>query len=110
MDYSLRNGDGVIFVSSVQNYAMYFSISKRLGLNIEPQINSGNLTYIDCFTGASDWIADEIPYTEEASNLWNPLPPKATRIEFREGKEDAAIKEIFEAIETELIKKKGNYQ
>lgn len=108
LDHYLRNQNGIVLVSTNQNYATYSSISKRLGLNIESQISSGNLTFLDCFTGNSDWITEEIPYTEEASNLWSFLPFKANRLTFKEGEEDITLKEMFDLIKSELANKKGN--
>ena len=108
LDFYLREGNGVILVSSSQNYASYLSISKRLGLNIESNLNNENLTFIDCFTGSSDWFTEEIPFTEETGNLWSAMPMKAKQLNFKEGSEDTNIKEILEMVQNIIPTMKGN--
>jgi len=70
----------VIFVGAQNNYAHYLQISKRLGSNIEPFINNGVLVYIDLFNALNDWIAQDIPYTEETTSFWTQLPGKAIKL------------------------------
>jgi hypothetical protein len=46
-------------------------LSKKLGCGINKYLTKGQLKYIDTFSDAGlDWLEDELPFTEETSNLW----------------------------------------
>jgi len=65
------------------------------------------LTYIDLFTSQNDWIAEDIPYTEETSQLWTPLPSKAVKLG-PVASVSELLPQVYKNIEECLAKKKGN--
>jgi Uncharacterized conserved protein (DUF2348). len=107
IDFYLKNTDGVVFVGVQQNYAHYFSLSKRLGNNIEPHISSGNLTYIDFFNGLTDWIPEDLPLTEETTIFWNPLPTKALSMKITVNNATEVLEKLYQKIVESISKKNG---
>ncbi len=107
IDFYLKNGDGVVFVGLQQNYAHYFSLSKRLGNNIEPHISSENLTYIDFFNGLTDWIPEDLPLTEETTIFWNPLPSKAISMKITPENSAQILEKLYKTIVDKMAKKNG---
>lgn len=108
LDYYLKNNDGVIFVALQQNYAHYYSISKRIGNSLDPHLKSELLTYIDFFNSLTDWVPEDLPLTEEATIFWNPLPPKVIKMKIEDNEGEALMNKLYDTIVKELEKKKGD--
>ena len=107
LDFYLKNNDSAIFVGLQQNYAHYYSISKRMGNSLDPHIKSESLTYIDFFTSLTDWVPEDLPLTEEGTIFWNPLPPKAIKMKIESDQGEALMNSLYETIVSNLEKKKG---
>lgn len=103
----MKNNDGLIFIGLQQNYADYYTISKRIGNSLDPHIKSEALTYIDFFSSLTDWVPEDLPLTEESTIFWNPLPPKAIKMKIEENGGEELMKNLYETIVKNLEKKQG---
>ena len=107
IDFYVKNNDSVVFVGLQQNYAHYYSISKRIGSSLEPYIKSDTLIYLDFFSTINDWIPEDLPLTEEATLFWGTLPPKAIRMKINDGCAEDVMKTLYDEIIKQISTLKG---
>ena len=98
LEFYLKNSDKVIFMAFQNNYAHYLTISKKLGMNIEPHLKKDNLFYIDGVENIIDWVPLDIPFTEDRPWSWADLPKKAYKFQL-------STKKYFENLIKEIVKK-----
>ena len=93
---SKNPSDSFVFMGLDQNFSHYSTISKKLGSNLENMINSGQMFYIDFFSRFSNWIASDLPITEEPPLTWKEVPNKG---QIFSGFSAENFEKLFEKIE-----------
>jgi archaellum biogenesis ATPase FlaH len=85
LELFLRQNHKVIFIAAANTYPHYLSVMKKLGINLQQSITSGQLHYFDMDQAPFDYNTfDNLPLSLTAPNTFSQkMPPKLQKMSFK---------------------------